>query len=153
MADKSEGLESKSEFEPKIIGLLCNWCSYAGADLAGTSRIEYKPNIRVIKVPCSSRMDSLFILRALMDGADGVLASGCHPGDCHYSTANYYARRRFTVLRELMKTVGMDIDRFHVSWCSASEGRKWADIVNYVTEKVQGLGPNRMFADWKSKFE
>jgi coenzyme F420-reducing hydrogenase delta subunit len=153
MSDKSEGLESRSEFEPKIVGFLCNWCSYAGADLAGTSRIEYEPNIRIIKVPCSSRMDALFILRALIDGADGVLASGCHPGDCHYSVANYYARRRFTVLRELMKAVGMDIDRFHVSWCSASEGRKWADIVNHVTKTVKELGPNRMFADWKSKFE
>ncbi|MGQ9706567.1 MAG: hydrogenase iron-sulfur subunit [bacterium] len=153
MVDEGEKLEKKDEFKPKIIGFLCNWCSYAGADLAGTSRIEYEPDIRVIKVPCSGRMDSLFILRALMDGADGVLASGCHPGDCHYSTANYYARRRFTVLRELMKAVGMNIDRFHVSWCSASEGRKWADIVNHVIREVKELGPNRMFENLKSKIE
>lgn len=142
-----------NNYEPKIVGFLCNWCSYAGADLAGTSRIEYEPNIRIIKVPCSGRMDSLFILRALMDGADGVLVSGCHPGDCHYSIANLYARRRFTVLRELIKAVGFEIDRFHVSWCSASEGRKWADIVNYVTEKVRELGPNTMFKDFEEKAE
>ncbi|HEC80053.1 MAG TPA: hydrogenase iron-sulfur subunit [Firmicutes bacterium] len=147
----NEKINNGTGFEPFIVGYLCNWCSYAGADLAGTSRFEYKPNIRVIKVPCSGRVDVLHVLKPLFDGADGVLVSGCHPGDCHYSTGNYYARRRFTVLKEILKAVGMESNRFQMSWVSASEGRKWADVVDEVVEKIKALGPNRMFKDEEQK--
>jgi coenzyme F420-reducing hydrogenase delta subunit len=130
------------KWEPKIIAFLCNWCSYAGADLAGTARLQYPPNIRVIRVPCSGRISPLYIIKALVDGADGVMVSGCHPGDCHYMTGNMYARRRFTVLKKLLTTAGFNPDRVHFTWVSASEGGRFAEVVREVTEKVAGLGPN-----------
>ena len=130
-------------FEPKIVAFLCNWCSYAGADLAGISRIQYPPSIRVIRVPCSGRVDPFFILKALQSGADGVLISGCHPGDCHYLTGNYVARRRFAVLNDLLEFVGIDPGRVSFSWVSAAEGERFAEVVREVTEKVRQLGPNK----------
>lgn len=132
---------TSEEWQPKIIGFLCNWCSYAGSDLTGTSRTQYPPNIRIIRVPCSSRVDPAFILKALQTTADGVLVSGCHPGDCHYITGNYYARRRFLVTRELLKFVGYDEKRVQFSWVSAAEGAKFAQVVKKVTDDIKELGP------------
>ncbi len=129
------------EFEPKIIGFLCNWCSYTGADLAGVSRLQYPPNIRIIKVMCSGRVNPQFVLKAFQEGADGVLVSGCHPGDCHYIEGNYHARRKLTLLGDFLEHVGIEPERFQVSWVSASEGRKFADVVTEFTEKVKALGP------------
>jgi len=130
-----------SPWEPKIVAFLCHWCSYAGADLAGVSRIQYPPNIRVVRVPCSGSVDPLYILKALREGADGVLVSGCHPGDCHYLSGNYFARRKFLVLHKLLDLLGLR-DRVHFSWVSASEGQRFADVVKAVTEAVRSLGPN-----------
>lgn len=134
------------DFEPKIVAFLCNWCSYAGADLAGTSRIEYPPNVRIIRVPCSGRMNPLFVIKCLMKDADGVLISGCHIGDCHYSEGNFYARRRFAVFKRLLEYIGIDPRRFQMSWVSASEGDKWAKVVRELVDEIKSAGPNR-FAD------
>ena len=133
--------EELAEFEPKIIGFLCNWCSYAGADLAGTSRIQYPSNIRVIKVMGSGRVNPQFIMKAFQEGADGVLVSGCHPGDCHYIAGNYHARRKLTLLHDFLEHLGIDPRRYQVSWVSASEGVKWAEVVTRFTEQVKALGP------------
>ncbi|RKZ30039.1 hydrogenase iron-sulfur subunit [bacterium] len=130
-----------SDFEPKIMTFLCNWCSYAGADLAGVSRIQYPPNTRVIRVPCSGRVDPLFILKCLQDGYDGVLVSGCHPGDCHYISGNYVARRKFAVLKKALEFMGMEPDRVQFSWVSAGEGEKFSQVISKVTETVKALGP------------
>ncbi len=128
-------------FEPQIVGFLCNWCSYAGADLAGTSRLNYPANIRIVRVPCSGRVDPLFVARALKEGADGVLVLGCHPGDCHYSDGNYYARRRFAVMQELLFFLGYERGRVRLDWVSASEGAKFARVVAEFTDQVRQLGP------------
>lgn len=131
-----------NEFEPKILGFLCNWCSYAGADLAGVSRLQYPPNIRVIRVMCSARVNPVFIFKALLGGVDGVLISGCHPGDCHYMKGNYYTRRRITAVKKLLDTVGIEPDRVRLEWVSASEGIRFADTVREFTETIKKLGPN-----------
>ncbi len=123
--------------DPKILSFLCNWCSYAGADLAGTSRLQYPPNVRVIRVPCSGRVNPQFIVKALRDGADGVWISGCHPGDCHYNSGNYFARRRFYIMKELIEFVGIEPERLTFSWVSASEGKKFQEMAIYVTERVK----------------
>ena len=133
----------EKEAEPKIVAFLCNWCSYAGADLAGVSRLQYPPNIRVIRVPCSGRVNPLFILRALRQGADGVLVSGCHPGDCHYLSGNYFARRKFALLKNLLEYVGIEPGRVQFSWVSASEGGKFSQLVSEVTQEVKALGQNQ----------
>jgi len=132
---------SPEAWQPKILAFLCNWCSYAGADLAGSARIQYPPNIRVIRVPCSSRVNPLFIIEALRLGVDGVLVSGCHPGDCHYLTGNYYARRRFALLQRYLEYLGIEKGRVQFSWVSASEGGRFAEVVKQVTEEVRRLGP------------
>jgi F420-non-reducing hydrogenase iron-sulfur subunit len=131
----------QAHWEPKIVAFLCNWCSYAGADLAGVGRIQYPPNTRTIRVPCSGRVDPLFILRALQNGADGVLVSGCHPGDCHYLSGNYAARRRFSVFSRLLEYVGIEKGRVHFSWVSAAEAGRFAAVITEVTEEVRKLGP------------
>ena len=131
-------------YEPKILGLLCNWCSYTGADLAGTSRIQYPPNIRIVRLMCSARVDPTFVLDALSKGADGVLICGCHPGDCHYSEGNYKAMRRFTLLKQLLKAYGIENERVRLEWVSASEGQLFAGIVADMTERVRALGPSRI---------
>lgn len=133
-------------WEPKILAFLCNWCSYAGADLAGTSRIQYPPNIRIIRVPCSGRINPLFIIKALQIGADGVLVSGCHPGDCHYQTGNYLSRRKSATLRRFMEFLGIEEGRIHFSWVSAAEGAKFSQVVDEVTEAVRRLGPAKKLA-------
>lgn len=130
-------------FEPKILAFLCNWCSYAGADLAGVSRIQYPPTTRVVRVPCSGRVNPFFLLKALQAGADGVLVSGCHPGDCHYITGNYYARRRFVAFMDLMDFLGFPKGRLNFAWCSAAEGQKFADIVKTVNDRVKKAGKNK----------
>ncbi|WP_457574023.1 hydrogenase iron-sulfur subunit [Desulfolithobacter sp.] len=132
-------------FEPKIIAFLCTWCSYAGADLAGVSRLQYPANIRIIKVPCSGRISANLILDAIRSGADGVLVSGCHPGDCHYQSGNLYGRRRFVLLKNLLEFVGLESDRLQFTWISASEGEQFAAVVREVTERVQALGPATRF--------
>ena len=134
-----------AEFEPNIVAFLCNWCSYAGADLAGTSRMHYLPNVKIIRVMCSGRVNPLFLLNALQQGADGVLISGCHPGDCHYLEGNYFARRRFMLMRKLLEHVGVDPGRVNMSWVSASEGAKFADVVEETVEKAKAVGPMDQF--------
>jgi F420-non-reducing hydrogenase iron-sulfur subunit len=129
-------------FEPKIVGFLCNWCSYAGADLAGTSRTKYPSNLRVIRVMCSGRVDERLILKAFASGADGVLVCGCHPGECHYQKGNLSARRRVTGLQPFLKAVGIGKDRLKLQWISASEAPKVAETVKAFTETIRGLGPS-----------
>ncbi len=129
-------------FEPKVVSFLCNWCSYAGADLAGVSRFQYPPSIRVIRVPCSGRINPLFILKALAEGADGVLVSGCHPGDCHYQSGNYYARRRLEVFKRLLDFVGVPSGRTTFAWVSASEGAQFAALATEVARLAKEAGPN-----------
>ncbi len=135
----------EEKWEPTIIAFVCNWCTYAGADLAGTSRFKYAPNVRVIKTPCTGRIDPMFVLAALEKGADGVIVSGCHPNDCHYTEGNFNARRKYMMMRALLTQLGVDMERVTFSWCSASEGIKFAGIVNDVTEKIRKLGPYENF--------
>jgi coenzyme F420-reducing hydrogenase delta subunit len=143
-----ENTDSKSvQWSPKVVAFVCNWCTYTGADLAGTSRLKMVPNVRVIRLNCSSRVNPLFIIKAFERGADGVIVSGCHPGDCHYSTGNYYARRRFAVLYDLLDFLGVDRNRVTFSWVSASEGNKWQHVVNETAERIAALGPFRPFAE------
>jgi F420-non-reducing hydrogenase iron-sulfur subunit len=133
--------EKVDKWEPKIIAFLCNWCSYAGADLAGVSRLQYPPNTRIIRVPCSGRISPLLILRCLQHGADGVLVSGCHPGDCHYISGNYVARRKFAILSNFLEYLGIEKGRVQFAWVSAAEGKRFAELVQKVTEDVRKLGP------------
>lgn len=137
----------ETKWEPKVVGFLCYWCSYAGADLTGSSRMEYPHNIRIIRVPCSGRIDPMFILRALQNGLDGVLVSGCHPGDCHYQSGNFHARRKFAVTRKLLEYVGIEPERVQFSWVAASEGPKMAQVIKEFVEGVKKVGPNRLFKD------
>ncbi len=133
-------------FEPRIVGFLCNWCSYAGADLAGTSRLKVPANLRVVRLPCSGRINPLFIFKALAEGADGVMVSGCHPGDCHYISGNRYAKRKLAVLRRLLDWIGIEPERIHFTWLSASEGAKYAEEVSEFVEKVRKLGTHNPMA-------
>ena len=134
-----------SDWEPKIIAFFCNWCTYGAADLAGVSRFQYPANIRVIRLPCSGRVSPKFILAALRQGADGVWVSGCHPGDCHYIEGNYYARRKFTLLTNLLTFMGVEPDRVQFSWISSAESTKFVRVVNEVTDKIRALGPSGRF--------
>jgi coenzyme F420-reducing hydrogenase delta subunit len=129
------------EWSPKIVAFVCYWCTYTGADLAGTSRLKMDPNVRIIRLPCSSRVNPLFLIKALERGADGIIVSGCHPGDCHYSTGNLHARRRFAVLHDLLGFMGIEDGRMTFSWVSASEGIKWQQTVNETIARVRALGP------------
>jgi F420-non-reducing hydrogenase iron-sulfur subunit len=136
-------MSKNNGFEPKIIGFLCNWCSYAGADLAGVSRIQYPPNIRIIRVMCSGRIDPAFILEAFKDGADGVLVAGCHlPSDCHYLTGNFKALRRVALLKNVLKDFGIEPERVRLEWISASEGDRFATVVREMVEQIKKLGPS-----------
>jgi F420-non-reducing hydrogenase iron-sulfur subunit len=130
-----------NHWEPKILAFLCNWCSYAGADLAGVGRIQYPSNVRVIRVPCSGRINPFFIVASLQHGVDGVLVSGCHPGDCHYLSGNYSARRKFALLKNLLEFLGIEEGRVQFSWVSAAEGGRFAEVIARVTETVRSLGP------------
>ena len=133
----------KEEFEPKIVGFLCNWCSYAGADLAGVSRIQYPPSIRIIRVMCSGRVDPAFVLEAFKNGADGVLVAGCHlPSDCHYLSGNFKAQRRILLLKKVLEQFGIEPERLRLEWISASEGDKFATVIRDMTGQIKKLGPN-----------
>jgi F420-non-reducing hydrogenase iron-sulfur subunit len=150
---KSPEPASPTAFEPKVVAFVCNWCTYTGADLAGTSRLKMAPNVRIIRAPCSSRISPHFITKAFERGADGVIVSGCHTGDCHYSTGNYFARRRFAIFRDLLDFIGIDTNRITFSWVSASEGTKWQEVVNDTTQRIRELGPFNGYpargeADW-----
>jgi len=136
--------DNGGEFEPKIVGFLCNWCSYAGADLAGSSRLKYKPNVRVIRVMCSGRVDPLFIFKAFEKGADGVLIAGCHPGDCHYQCGNYKTMRRIHVMKKMLEQMGINPERLRLEWVSAAESTRFVNVVNDMTEKIKELGPSPM---------
>ena len=131
-----------TDFEPKIIGFLCNWCSYAGADLAGVSRIQYPPNIRIIRVMCSGRVDPVIILDMLANGADGVIVTGCHPGDCHYIEGNLYEEKKIKMLNRLVALTGLEPERVRLEWVSAAEGQRFAQVVTDFTEQVRKLGPS-----------
>lgn len=127
--------------ELRIVGFLCNWCSYGGADTAGVARFDQPTDLRIIRVPCSGRIDPLFIAKAFMNGADGVLVSGCHPRDCHYAEGNYYARRRLEVFKRFVSVIGIEPERFEYTWVSASEGQRWQEVVTKFTTQVHTLGP------------
>ena len=131
----------QSSYEPTIVAFLCNWCSYAGADLAGVSRLQYPTNVRVVRVPCSGRVDPMYIIKALQQGADGVLVSGCHPGDCHYISGNLVARRKFAMLKSFLDYLGIEPQRVQFSWVSASEGGRFASLIEKVVSDVKKLGP------------
>ena len=138
---EDSGMTATNGFQPKILGFLCNWCSYAGADLAGVSRFQYPPTIRIIRVMCSGRVDPTFVVRAFLRGVDGVMVLGCHPGDCHYTTGNYYARNRMEVARRVLGLAGVNTDRLALDWVSAGEGQRFATLVIEFTEQVRVLGP------------
>jgi len=145
-----------SEFEPKIIAFVCNWCTYAGADLTGTSRIKYASNVRIVRLPCTGRIDFMLLMKAFSRGADGVIVCGCHPNDCHYTSGNFHARRRWIVFKSLLDFMGIDVRRIHFAWVSAAEGAKWAEVVNSVVNDVRALGPYDGYknlapiaADWR----
>lgn len=136
--------QNNNDWNPKIVAFLCNWCSYAGADLAGVSRMQYASDIRIIRVPCSGRINPLHILAALHRGADGVLVSGCHPGDCHYISGNLVARRKFNMLKNFLEHVGIDPERVQFSWVSAAEGARFAGLVEKVVQNVKRIGPSQI---------
>jgi F420-non-reducing hydrogenase iron-sulfur subunit len=139
------------DFKPKIIAFLCNWCSYGAADLAGVSRMEYPPDIRIIRLPCTGRMSPKFILEAFRHGCDGVWVSGCHPGDCHYIAGNLHARRKFALLNDFMKYAGLEDGRLHFSWISSAEGEKFARVATEVVGAVKKAGPGTGFAKNRTK--
>jgi len=138
----------KGQFEPVIVGFFCNWCTATAADLAGTSRMQYPPNVRPIRVMCSGSVDPVYVLRALLGGADGVVVGGCPPGDCHYVSGNYKARRRMAILKTILATLGLEDDRVWIRWISAAEGAKFARMMNEVTQTIKKLGPNPIKNDW-----
>jgi len=150
-AEKSsaKAADQAAPFEPKIIGFLCWWCSYAASDMAGTSRLKYPPNVSIIRVMCTSRVDPAFILRAFAEGADGVLVAGCHPGQCHYVSGNYKTAARIGLLKKTLSQLGIEDDRLRTEWISAGEIYKFAEVMSDVTEKVRKLGP----LNWRENFE
>jgi F420-non-reducing hydrogenase iron-sulfur subunit len=131
-------------FKPTIVAFLCNWCAYTGADLAGTSRLKYAPNIRIIRIMCSGRIDPTFVLKAFHEGADGVLVCGCHPGDCHYQEGNYKCLRRFKLLQKYIAQMGIEKERLQLEWISASEGKQFSELVNNMTKTMLTLGPSKV---------
>jgi len=138
-------------FEPKIVAFCCNWCSYAGADLAGSNRSEYPSNVKIVRVPCSCRVNPMFILKAFQRGADGVIICGCHPGDCHYSTGNYFTRRRMALLFSMLNYLGVEKGRTRVEWVSASEGGRFSETMNDFASTIEKLGPNHRLEDLRCK--
>jgi F420-non-reducing hydrogenase iron-sulfur subunit len=139
---KDAARSDKATFDPRILVFTCNWCSYAGADLAGTSRLQYPPNARIIRTMCSGRIEPVFVLEALRDGADGVIVTGCHPGDCHYVKGNFRAEKRFNFLKMALKLIGVEEDRVRLAWISAGEGEKFSLLIRDMTDKIRELGPN-----------
>ena len=145
MAEKQEVKKAPKDWEPKIVCFACQWCSYAGADLAGTSRMKYPENIQIIRIPCTGRLNPHYVMKALSKGIDGVLVSGCHTGDCHYLHGNYFARRRVIVLKRLLESMGIEKERLQMSWISGSEGRKFTEVVKEVLARIKALGPMEYF--------
>jgi F420-non-reducing hydrogenase iron-sulfur subunit len=139
---KDAARSDNASFDPRILVFTCNWCSYAGADLAGTSRLQYPPNARIIRTMCSGRIEPVFVLEALRDGADGVIVTGCHPGDCHYVKGNFRAEKRFNFLKMALKQIGVEEDRVRLAWISAGEGEKFSLLIRDMTDKIRELGPN-----------
>lgn len=139
----------KADFEPTIVAFLCNWCAYRGADMAGISRLHYAPNVRSIRIMCSGAVDSVYILEALVNGADGVLIAGCHPGNCHYKDGNYKARRRIEILKIILDQVGIDKERIWLQWIDAGEGRIFKETVRKMVAEIRAMGPNPMRKPWK----
>ena len=139
------------DFKPLVVSFCCNWCSYAGADLAGSSRLEYPAEVKIIRIPCSCRVDPLLVLRAYQRGADGVIINGCHPGDCHYSTGNYYTRRRMTLLFSMLDFLGIERERTRLEWVSAAEGARFAAVMNEFVGKLYALGENKRLGDVRCK--
>lgn len=137
-----------AEFEPKIVAFLCNWCSYTGADLAGTTRSQYPHNVRIVRIMCTGALDPIYVIKPLLEGADGVLVSGCHPGDCHYVSGNLKARRRMATLKTVLKEFGLEDERVWVRWISASEGRRFAETVTEMVDRLRVLGPNPLAPLW-----
>jgi F420-non-reducing hydrogenase iron-sulfur subunit len=137
------------EYEPKIVAFVCNWCTYAAADLAGTSRIQYPPNVRIIRLMCSGSVDPIYVIKLLLEGVDGVLIGGCHPGDCHYISGNYKARRRIVILKTILKNIGFPEDRISLKWISASEGGEFADTITAMVEQLKKSGPNPFNSIWE----
>ncbi len=144
----AEAAKTSGTFEPRIVAFLCHWCTYTGADLAGTTRQQYPPNVRVVHLMCSGAVDVVYVLKALLDGADAVLIGGCHPGDCHYQSGNYKARRRVAILRNVLKQFGVAEDRVWLRWISASEGQMFAETIREVTESARKMGPSEFKLDW-----
>ncbi len=134
-------------FEPKVVAFVCNWCTYAGADLTGTSRIKYSPNVKIIRFPCTGRIDFMLLIKAFANGADGVIVSGCHPNDCHYTSGNFHARRRWTMFRTLLDFMGIEVDRIQFTWVSAAEGAKWAEVVNSTVDRVREMGSYKKYQE------
>ena len=139
------------EYKPLIVAFCCNWCSYAGADLAGSNRLNYPADVKIIRVPCSCRVNPMFILRAFQRGADGVILCGCHPGDCHYTSGNYFTRRRMTLLFSMLDFLGIDKERTRVVWVSAAEGAKFAATMNDFVQTICELGENKRLEDLRCK--
>ena len=138
-------MSDANTFEPKIVAYVCNWCTYLGADLAGTNRLEYPSNVRILRLPCTGRIDFNLIIKALEMGADAVIVSGCHPGDCHYTAGNFHARRRWILFRELLDAMGFDLNRIHFAWISAAEGKKFQQFIIDITQKTRALGPYQAY--------
>ncbi len=137
-----------TEFEPRIVAFLCNWCTYTGADLAGTARIQYPPNVRIIRLMCSGQLDPIYVAKAMLEGADGVLIGGCHPGDCHYQSGNYKARRRVAIIHQVLGQLGCDPNRVWLRWISASEGQVFADTVTEMVKMLREKGPSEFRGEW-----
>lgn len=150
---KDAARSDKATFDPRILVFTCNWCSYAGADLAGTSRLQYPPNARIIRTMCSGRIEPVFVLEALRDGADGVIVTGCHPGDCHYVKGNFRAEKRFNFLKMALKLIGVEEDRVRLAWISAGEGEKFSFLIRDMTDKIRELGPNPFKSSNIKRFE
>ena len=144
-------MQVNDNFEPVIVAFCCNWCSYAGADLSGTNRLNYPTNVKIIRVPCSCRVNPMFILRAFQKGVDGVIICGCHPGDCHYTSGNYFTRRRITLLYSMLDFLGIERNRTRLEWVSAAEGAKFAATMEQFTADVKALGPNRRLEDLRCR--
>lgn len=144
---------SEDTFEPKIVGFLCNWCSYRAADLAGTARIKHAPNVRIVRVMCSGRVDPAFVLKALSLGADGVMVAGCHPGECHYIEQNYKAMRRYGMIKHMLRQMGLEEDRIRLVWASAAEGQQLAEAIDKFVAGIRKLGPLKWPANWQEDGE
>lgn len=138
-----------TDFEPRIIAFVCTWCTYAGADLAGTSRIQYPPNVKMIRLMCSGSVDPIYVIKPLLEGVDGVLIGGCHPGDCHYMSGNYKARRRVTILKAILAQIGFPEERVWLRWISASEGKVFANTITEMVDELKKIGPNPLREAWE----